>query len=323
MLNKILGNDIADLKIKLAIEKEKINSSIQRSIYLSQRAKEAEKLVENSFKFLLEKNQFTIKKRLSEAFAPIAAPWKKNSFAACKFDKGILSPTIRIGTKVERRSENSLFEIPELIPFIGADKTVVIQSSDRQGVALLQSLVVRIALLFNHQARFTLLDPAENGAAFPMRRNLLSVRSTEEDLYRTLNEVITDIRRIIETYLDAEVDSFEKLPEEIRSSELFEFIFAANFPDNYDRRTIEALANIARTGTKAGKYLFIHYNSQVEFPRGMSIEDFENAYCVDLDNPAPPKTVCQLEFVPDPAPPQSLQNELFERLKQTQPQEIN
>jgi DNA segregation ATPase FtsK/SpoIIIE, S-DNA-T family len=216
------------------------------------------------------------------------------------------------------------FRVPHYAPFIGKNSTVIIRTDDHrasQGVELLQSIAMRIALMLPHQARYTLIDPVGGGAAFPMQRYLPFVREQSDDIRRDLDVVNSEIKRIIATYLDADSDSFEVLPDEIRVNERLEFIFAANFPKKYDRRAIEALQTIGFTGPKAGRYLFIHWNESVDLPRDMSMGDFENAVYVHIGkgfgNPEP--TACKLQFKPDNAPAPALQSQLFDKLSRAKP----
>lgn len=103
------------------------------------------------------------------------------------------------------------------------------------------------------------------------------VRENSGDVRRDLDEVVKEIQRMIETYLDATITSFEQVPHDIRINDRFHLVFAADFPNQYDRRAIEALQSVGNTGPKAGTYLFIHYNQDHELPRDMSLDGFKNA----------------------------------------------
>lgn len=228
---------------------------------------------------------------------------------------------IRIGDLIEPRTNGEFF-IPAYIPFIGQGKTIIIKSSNNssQGAALLQSLLVRTALMLPHQSRYTLIDPAGAGIAFPMRRYLPLVQDSTGDVRRDLDQVVVNIQRIIETYLDASITSFERVPQEIRINERFSFVFAADFPNQYDRRAIEALQSISNTGAVAGTYLFIHYNSKHELPRDMSMDGFKNSFYIDLDNEIS-YTNLDLHLKIDSAPNADLQSQLFQKLKDAKPPE--
>lgn len=205
--------------------------------------------------------------------------------------------------------------IPARVPFIGSNKTFIIRSKDaKKGLELMQSLVVRTALMFPHQTRYTLLDPAGAGIAFPMRRYLPLVTENTSDIRRDLDTVNVNIQRIIESYLDASVRSFEEVPEEIRANERYSFVFAANFPQQYDRRAIEALQQIGNTGPASGTYTFIHWNEAYDLPRDISIDGFKNAITLDLDA-ITINSPLDMRIEYDIAPSPELQQNLFQKLR--------
>src|SRR5689334_7774831 len=192
-------------------------------------------------------------RKLSEVLAarplPSVAAWKEPRWNSWAPNASEAESLMRVGDLVEQRS-NGKFTLPGYIPFIGMNKTIIITGNGaalEASAALMQSLLIRTALMLPHQARYTLLDPAGNGIAFPMRRFLPMVQEHSGDVRRDLDQVITQIQRIIETYLDASVTSFEQVSPEIRINERFHFVFAADFPHRYDRRAIEALQSIANT----------------------------------------------------------------------------
>lgn len=230
------------------------------------------------------------------------------------------SPFVRIGSLHEQRNGN-MGIAPGFAPFIGQNRVIIIQTDDNTneaGLQLLQSLVVRSALMLPHQARYTLVDPAGAGRAFPMRRYLPQVRENSGDVRRDLEGVITDIQRVIETYLDAQTTSFELVSTAMRMNEPYQFIFAADFPKSYDRRAIEALQAIGNTGAVAGTYLFIHHNRSYELPRDVSMSSFETAYTIDLTRSL---TRGSLKLRPDSVPEADLQVRLFNLLQESKPPE--
>lgn len=248
--------------------------------------------------------------------------WSDNLWQSWDVNTAREETRIRIGDLIESRS-NEDFVIPAYIPFIGQGKTVIIKSgrNPERGASLLQSLAIRSALMLPHQARYTLLDPAGAGIAFPMRRYLPQVQENTADIRRDLDQVTANIQHIIEMYLDASITSFESVPQEIRINERFSFVFAADFPNQYDRRAIEALQNIANTGTVAGTYVFIHYNPNYELPRDMSMDGFKNAFIVDIDEANAGITKLNLRFRVDESPDADLQVHLFQKLKDAKPPE--
>lgn len=229
---------------------------------------------------------------------------------------------LRYGRLIENKL-NQQFSIPAFAPFIGTNSSIIIQTSGEQtyeqGKQLLQSLLIRTALMLPHQASYSLLDPAGNGQAYPMRRQLPNVMSNSDDVARDLDHVINEIRRKIETYLDAEVRSFEQIPHEIRINEQYHFVFAANFPNKYDRRAIEKLQSAAITGPQAGCYVFIHHNQAYELPRDLSMDGFSNAFWIDLNQKQLDLHAIPYSIQHDPAPSAEVQKLVFERLSNTKP----
>lgn len=235
---------------------------------------------------------------------------------------------VRIGSLSEDRSGNQ-FVLPAFIPFIGANKTIIIHTNDRsfeQGQRIFQSLAVRTAMMLPHQARYTLLDPAGHGKAFPMHGPglLPHVRQTSGDVRRDLDQVIAHIRRINSEYLSPTISSFEDIPIDIRINEKFEFVFAADFPNKYDRRAIEALQSVSVTGPSTGVYVFIHYNQDRELPRDMSMDNFENAFYLDARDSISSFNINgshKFNFQADQAPEGELQKQIFRILHTAKPPE--
>jgi S-DNA-T family DNA segregation ATPase FtsK/SpoIIIE len=280
----------------------------------------AEKL-KDYFSSILAASSKTFNELLTDRPLPSVAEWGKHEWQSWSAASSADDPFIRVGDLVEQRPDGGL-RIPGYIPFIGLNKTIVIsggQAAD-QAAGLMQSLVVRTALMLPHQARYTLLDPAGAGIAFPMRRFLPLVQQNSGDVRRDLDQVVVEIQRIIETYLDASITSFEAVPPEIRINERFQFVFAADFPNRYDRRAIEALQSIANTGPVAGTYLFIHYNRNHEMPRDMGMDGFRNAFYVDLDSNAT-LTKLKLALSVDHPPSADLQSLVFQKLSSAKPPE--
>jgi S-DNA-T family DNA segregation ATPase FtsK/SpoIIIE len=123
--------------------------------------------------------------------------------------------------------------------------------------------------------QFCLLDPAKMGENFPYIKQLPFKRPLTNEISRTLEEVLEDIKRIKQNYLDNRTRRLVDVDLEIRGNEKFEFIVASNFPKGYDRRSVELLAQIANTGSVAGKYVILQHNINAELPNGVSMDLFE------------------------------------------------
>lgn len=196
-------------------------------------------------------------------------------------------PFMTCGYKAEE--QQSPFTLPSLIPFIGQNKTIGIpytagNDKDKETkLHVLQNLLERAALMLPHSCTFCLIDPEMLNASFPIQKSLPHVRLTDLEISRTLKEILGDISRINQEFLTHEITSFEQLPDQIRSTERFECIFVANFPKDYDRRAIEYLVKISKTGPQAGKYLFIHYDRDHELASGQSMADFANLIDIERE----------------------------------------
>lgn len=277
--------------------------------------------IDDHFSAVLSANTQKTATQLAGHPPPRAAAWTPELWTAWDPLTATEERILRIGNLVDDKDKN--FSVPAYVPFLGQNKTIIIRSkgkSTERGAALFQSMLIRTALMLPHKARYTLLDPAGHGIAFPMRRYLPHVRENTGEVRRDLDQVIFDIQRIIETYLDASVKSFESVPHELRVNERFQFVFAADFPNQYDRRAIEALQSISNTGTVAGVYLFIHYNQDHELPRDISMDGFNNAYYIDVAEEST-HTNLKLKLRLDPAPPPELQGQLLQTLAAAKPPE--
>ncbi|WP_110519454.1 FtsK/SpoIIIE domain-containing protein [Herpetosiphon llansteffanensis] len=258
-----------------------------------------------------------------QTFDPVhAADWTLAQWQQWNAQTANPYSILRYGRLIENKL-NQQFSIPALLPFIGNNSSIIVQTSGEQayeqGKQLLQSLLIRTALMVPHQASYSLLDPAGNGQAYPMRRQLPNVTPNSDDVARDVDQVINEIRRKIETYLDAEVRSFEQIPHEIRINEHYHFVFAANFPNKYDRRAIEKLQSAAITGPQAGCYVFIHHNQDYELPRDLSMDGFSNAFWIDLTQKHLDLHSTPYIIQHDAAPSAEVQKFVFERLANTKP----
>lgn len=282
--------------------------------YFEHGKRNAQKLDEY-FTPILETNHSKLKTLLANQPAPVVDGWNSEKWSVWNAETSSEGKLVRIGELADKD-----FSVPTYLPFIGEGKTIILRSQGETveiGAALLQSLVIRTALMLPHQSRYTLVDPAGHGIAFPMQGYLPQVQKNTDDVRRDLDQVIAEMQRIIQTYLNASITTFEKVPQDVRINEKYHFVFAADFPNRYDRRAIEALQDIDNTpGTKAGVYLFIHYNQDYELPRDMSMDGFKNAHYFDVGNEGEHFTDLKLSLSIDSAPRPDLQEQLFKKLKE-------
>lgn len=271
----------------------------------------------------------------------LVAAWDDSTWDAWKPDPSVRpfdELRLRVGSLIENRLEtfNVLFGrvaiqrtvaitkatvLPAYVPFIGANQAIVVRctsANEAEALAVFQALLLRVATVLPHQASFTLLDPSGHGQAFPMRRYLPSVRESREDVYRELAEVVARTRHILQNVLGF-VEGFHLLPEATLAGESYEFVFAANFPRGYDRRAVETLFNLAGSGPKAGRYVFLHWNTDVPLPHGISAEELSNAWELNLNRV--PTIRPHYQLVLDRLPDGGFQREILQRLEEAKPPE--
>jgi DNA segregation ATPase FtsK/SpoIIIE, S-DNA-T family len=253
-------------------------------------------------------------------------PWELSRWDTWRAKGASSAAEIRIGALRESLAGDGL-DVPLTIPFIGGGKSIVVTSDTKeqhaQANALLQSLVLRTAAMYPQQAKYTLLDPAGNGLAFPMARSLAHVASSSGDVRRDLDEVNAEIQRIVRTYLDPSRPSFEDIPAEMRLAERYHFVFVANYPNGYDLRAAEALQTIARTGPRAGVYVIQHVARGNNRPTAHDLSrfDIEDAWRLNLCDVGQTQADIFGSLVLDDAPSASLQEIIFDRLRVAPPRD--
>lgn len=253
-------------------------------------------------------------------------PWELNRWDTWRAKGASSVAEIRIGALRESLAGERL-DVPLTIPFVGGGKSIVIASETEeqhaQANAIMQSLVLRTAAMFPQQAKYTLLDPAGNGLAFPMARSLAHLASSSGDVRRDLDEVNAEIQRIVRTYLDPSRPSFEDIPAQMRLAERYHFVFVANYPNGYDLRAAEALQTIARTGPRAGVYVIQHIARGNNRPPANDLcrFDIEDAWQLNLAKVGLPQADIFGALVLDDAPSASLQEIIFDRLRVAPPRD--
>lgn len=188
---------------------------------------------------------------------------------------------LRIGALLEGGDEIA----PALIPFIGSHRPLVIRSRGEAQAevarSLLQAITTRIAVLLPHGVNFYLVDPAREGRTFPMSGDLSNVMPRSGDVRGDLERLFSDCARITTTYPDAPLD---RLPDEIRLTERFNLVVAADFPRQYDSRAIEAIHRVARLAP-AGALLVVHHDLDADRPGEFDDLVLDDAYVLDATAP--------------------------------------
>jgi len=221
-------------------------------------------------------------------------------------DNDLPGTGLRIGRP--EQSPNSVMQVP----FFGQDRSLLIRggpATEKTAHKLLQALVLRIAAQLPRQVRFTLLDPVGYGRSFPMAKWLPTVRETGEDPGNDVRAVLQDVRRLMKDVIGFH-ERFDKLPGETQASERYEVVVAADFPRAraYDRRCIEALAELARVGPQAGRYLILHWPKDAVLPREAQDVSFDGCAEIDLDS---------LGWIPDAPPEASVTQKILTAIRDT------
>jgi len=181
--------------------------------------------------------------------------------------------------------------IPIGIPFMGQKKhrgaILILASEEKTELAknILSCLVLRVALSLPKVSKFCLIDPEHHGRSFRMQKDLPDVRTLDGSLEQDLQLISNDVKRVSTTVLGYE-DSFEDVTPEIWATERFESVFVADFGSNKttNSRVFEALLDIANGGWAAGRYLFMHVNTDCELPKNIDLSKFKNAEIINLNN---------------------------------------
>lgn len=202
-------------------------------------------------------------------------PWLSevdwNSYA---FDHNYLPRNLVVGmediTYTDGQNAEHVVSIPKEIPFYSSDYCYYF-SQDEHSISKINAFVFRLATMLPYSSQFTLIDPIKMGQSFPYTKRLPFKRMVDNDVSRVLEEILTDIVRIQNSYLDNNTERLVDVDEEILGNAKFELIVAKDFPQAYDRRSIELLAKIANTGPKAGKIVLLDLDTDAELPNGLSL----------------------------------------------------
>ena len=180
---------------------------------------------------------------------------------------------------------NDGFRLPWIIPFIGCNRAITIRSKEPESAMMtLHLMILQFLQMLPSQSRLTLLDPHEQGKAYPIAKQLKPwLRNTTGNLSEDLGNVFDDVSRIIGELLDDTTRSLEELPNEIRDQEPFEVIVAANFPNDFTEKDIGYLIKICRNGPAAGKYTILQQAQDQPLPGRLNWSDFPNLYQLNLD----------------------------------------
>lgn len=217
-------------------------------------------------------------------------PWLEESdWTTYSFDQNYLPRNLVVGMESIEYDLGNLgkqtIKLPKEIPFYSSDFCYFFKQSEHS-IEMANTLVFRLATMLPYSSQFTLIDPLKMGQSFPYTKRLPFKRMVDNDVSRVLEEILSDIVRIQNSYLDNNIERLVDVDEEILGNAKFELIIAKDFPQAYDRRSIELLAKIASTGPKAGKMVILDLDEKAELPNGLNLKSLfpELLYVYDQNN---------------------------------------
>ncbi|MCG3865648.1 MULTISPECIES: FtsK/SpoIIIE domain-containing protein [unclassified Photobacterium] len=284
-MNKLI-RQLTSTKIKKTFEQANLYKNIEKSI--DKHTEIQEKLLQCAESLLTDeiseqhKHLANAKKTLKEAavsLSPIDSPdLTTQDWQNFPFNTQYMPNELVIGYQ-KLPIDNEVVKIPVTVPFMSGSDTYCyrVKTDDLEWTqAALHNIIMRLSAMLPYGAQFCLLDPAKMGESFPYIKQLPFKRPLTNDIARTLEEVLNDINRIRQNYLDNRTRRLMDVDADIRGNEKFEFVIASNFPKGYDRRSIELLAQIANTGSVTGKYVILQHNQDIDLPNGASMDLFES-----------------------------------------------
>ena len=129
--------------------------------------------------------------------------------------------------------------------------------------------------------RFLLIDPVglgQNFAYFHVLKDydekLITNRvwSDRRHIHEKLEEVISHIERVVQTYLQADYESIDQYNEQAEIAEPYRFIFIYDFPENFDNESCLALERIIANGARCGVHVVMVWDESKELPHGVKPE---------------------------------------------------
>lgn len=239
---------------------------------------------------------------------------------------------LRYGSLEEQGRQNNAVSLPAWAPFIGHERTIIIQSTPataQQGAAIMRSLLLRTVLMLPYHATLWMLDPQDNSEAFLGVRQMLPdiMKQTTHkavrlgtDVYHDLDTLRERIRSVRQEYLNPTTPSFYLLPPSIWLEKRFCLVFIDNFPFGYDERCIKAILELSEIGPSAGVYLFIHQVGDFVPSSALREGGFKKPFQISTNvTTFTFDERITFEVTPDMAPPPAMQNQLFEKVHSFKP----
>ena len=130
--------------------------------------------------------------------------------------------------------------------------------------------------------QFLLIDPVGLGQNFASFHALADydeklitnrVWSNRRHIRERLEEIITHIEGVVQTYLRADFESIDQYNEQAGEiAEAYRFIFIYDFPENFDSEACLALERIMTNGARCGVHVVMVWNESKALPHGVRSE---------------------------------------------------
>lgn len=161
------------------------------------------------------------------------------------------------------------------------------EDTDSRQTALLasQSIAFRIISSFPvRKFKGIFIDPIGMGNTFPFSNlhNFITDQKTYtrgDDIREQLRGLTEHIEQVIQNYLSSNYATIEDYNFDAGAiAEPYRYLFIADFPTGFDQRSLEDLKSILLNGPKAGVYVILHIDNNLEKPRNFDYQVF-NDFC--------------------------------------------
>lgn len=179
----------------------------------------------------------------------------------------------------------SSFRVPWVFDRLRSEHLVISGSSNVivDVVPKISGMIVQILATYPPgMVRFLLIDPVGLGQNFASFHALADydeklitnrVWSDRRHIREKLEELITHIEGVVQTYLRSDFESIDQYNEQAGEiAEAYRFIFICDFPENFDNEACLALERIMTNGARCGVHVVMVWDENKELPHGVKPE---------------------------------------------------
>ena len=287
--------------LEVEVRQQKINVEKQKT-YLSLESEKSENQLKinhkNTVKWLSSRisrlhNQIRLRTYQVANYYPnslITQAWNDIVWSLSESDENSYKPRmsggilgiLRIG-EIQTIEDEYISEtnpvIPALVPIRNLSNNapghIVIFSNSAESrqlaVASLQSIALRIISTFPiRKMKGVFIDPVGMGNNFPFNKlpdfiSGLKIHTRNDDIREQLRSLTVHVEQVIQNYLGVNYKSIEDYNTAKSSvSEPYRYLFAADFPNNFDKTSWEDLKSLLINGSRAGVYVVLHIDENAE-----------------------------------------------------------